>query len=147
MTGRHGITLQWGPAQKLVDAFAGKRPTVKERAFWASIPDGRKSFVRRNLVFFARLQGLTVTPMREGFVLTAREGSDICIAGENHLIAHGGRACLDRFHSIQARWLSLGSPSRQQYGVEVWPDTIRRRQHRTSWPLRIGSMAFLFSLK
>jgi len=146
-TGEHGITLQWGQAQKLVDEFAGKRPTVKERAFWASIPDGRKSFVRRDLVFFAQLQGLAVTPMREAFVLTTREGSDICIAGENHVIAHGGRACFDRFNGIQARWLALGSPSRQQYRVEVWPDTIRRRQRRNSWPLRIGSMEFLFSLK
>ena len=146
-TGEHGITSQWEQAQKLVDQFAKKRPTVKERGFWASMMDGRKLFVLRDLVFFAQLQGFTVAPMREAFVLTPHQGSDICVADANHLTAHGGRACFDRFKKVQAKWLALGAPSRQQYCVEVWPDTMRRRPRRNSWELRIGSMDFIFSLK
>ena len=146
-TGKHGITHQWTQAQKWVEEFAGKRPTVKERAFWASIPDGRKARVKRDLAFFAQLQGCTVIPMEDAFVLTTHKGSDICIVSENHIIAHGGRACFDRFHSIRTRWLALGSPSRQQYRVEVWPNTVPRKHRRNSWQLRIGGMAFIFSLK
>jgi protein-L-isoaspartate(D-aspartate) O-methyltransferase len=146
-TGEHGITPQWDQAQKLVGEFARKRPTIKERTFWASIPGGMKNFARRDLVFFAQLQGFAVTPMRDAFVLTTHKGSGICVADEHHLTAHGGSECFDRFKKVQAKWLTLGAPSRQQYRVEVWPDTTRRRHGRNSWGLRIGGMEFIFSLK
>ncbi|MCE2431593.1 MAG: hypothetical protein J4F29_01510 [Candidatus Latescibacteria bacterium] len=70
-TGKHGMTLQWDQARKLVEEFAEKRPAAKERASWADILDGRGSWtLRRDLAFFAQLQGLTVIPMQNAFVLT-----------------------------------------------------------------------------
>ena len=147
-TGKHGIAPQWEQAQKLVEEFAGKRPTIRERAFWASIPDGRKNMLRRDLAFFAQLQGCTVIPnMMDTFALMTHKGRDICIAGENHIVSYRGRECFDKFKKIQAKWLALGAPSRQKYCVEVWPDTVRRNHRRNSWELRIGAMDFIFSLK
>ena len=54
-TGRHGITLQWDQAQKLVEEFAGKRPNAKDRASWADILVHRG---RRDTPY--RLRGLPV---------------------------------------------------------------------------------------
>ena len=92
-TGKHGMTLQWDQARKLVKEFAGKRPAAKERASWADILDGRGSWtLRRDLAFFAQLQGLTVIPMQNAFVLTTHNRSNICIIHENHVITPNAQA-------------------------------------------------------
>ena len=144
-TGKHGMTLQWDQAQKLVEEFTGKRPTAKERASWADILDGRGSWtLRRDLAFFAQLQGLTVIPMQNAFVITTHNRSTICIIHENHITAYGGNECFDKLKEVQTKWLRAGSPSRQDYCVEVWPSTVQRQN---SWELRHKDVTFIFSLK
>ena len=156
-TGKHKVMPLWDQAKKRIDRFAGRRPAARERAFWAGIEEWRREWVRRDLAFFARLQGFDVVPlMRSGqgrdpikgnFVLSTSDTEGTCLIDEQHLTAYGSTDCFHRFKKVKATWLSIGAPSRTQYRVEVWPDVAQRRRGKNTWNLCLGSMEFTFSLK
>jgi protein-L-isoaspartate(D-aspartate) O-methyltransferase len=130
---------------------------AREWAFWAGIEEWRREWMRRDLAFFARLQGFDVAPlMRPGqgrdpikgnFVLSTSGAEGTCLIGEQHLTAYGSTDCFHRFKKVKATWLSMGAPSRAQYRVEVWPKVAQRRREKNTWNLHLGAMEFTFSLK
>ena len=103
--------------------------------------------MRRDLAFFAHLEGLRVETLERQFVLSSRETRDICVLEETHVSAIGGSECYGLYKRVEEKWLHLGAPTRMQYRVEVWPVGVRKRAPVNGWLTHRTHSQLLFRLK
>ena len=145
-TGKHGSPQTAGQAQQRLDEHAGAK-VRKHRAVWAILPGQGDIMMRRDLAFFAHLEGLRVESLGNRFVLSAPDHRGLCVLDNAHIDVIGGTECYRLYEKIQDRWLHLGAPKRLQYRVEVWPLAVKKRQPRDGWLTRRSHCQLIFRLK
>ena len=145
-TGQHGSPPTASQAQQRLDEYAGAK-VRKHRAVWAILPDQGDIAMRRDLAFFAHLEGLRVESLGNRFVLSAPDTKGLCVLDNTHIDVIGGTECYSLYEKIQDKWLHLGAPKRLQYRVEVWPLAVQKRQPRDGWLTRRSHCQLIFRLK
>ena len=145
-TGKHGSPPTTSQAQQRLDEHAGAK-VQKHRAVWASLPGHGDFAMRRDLAFFAHLEGLRVESLGNRFVLSAPDTKGLCVLDNAHIDVIDGTECHRLYEKIQDKWLHLGAPKRLQYRVEVWPLTVKKRQPRDGWLTRRSHCQLIFRLK
>ena len=145
-TGQHGSPPTASQAQQRLDEHAGAK-VRKRRAVWAVLPGQGDFAMRRDLAFFAHLEGLRVESLGNRFVLSAPDTKGLCVLDNAHIDVIGGTECYRLYEKIQDRWLHLGAPKRLQYRVEVWPLAVKKRQPRDGWLTRRAHCQLIFRLK
>ena len=145
-TGRHGSPPTASQAQQRLDEHAGAK-VRKRRAVWAVLPGQGDFAMRRDLAFFAHLEGLRVESLGNQFVLSAPDTKGLCVLDNTHINVIDGTECYRLYEKIQDKWLHLGAPKRLQYRVEVWPLAVKKRQPRDGWLTRRSHCQLIFRLK
>ena len=145
-TGKHGSPPTASQAQQRLDEYAGAK-VRKHRAVWAILPGQGDFAMRRDLAFFAHLEGLRVESLGNRFVLSVPDTRGLCVLDNAHIDVIGGTECYRLYEKIQDRWLHLGAPKRLQYRVEVWPLAVKKRQPRDGWLTRRAHCQLIFRLK
>ena len=144
-TGRHGSPPTASQAQQRLDEHAGAK-VRKRRAVWAVLPGQGDFAMRRDLAFFAHLEGLRVESLGNQFVLSAPDTKGLCVLDNTHIDVIDGTECYRLYEKIQDKWLHLGAPKRLQYRVEVWPLAVKKRQPRNGWLTRRSHCQLIFRL-
>lgn len=145
-TGQHSTPPTASQAQQRLDEHAGAK-VRKHRAVWAVLPGQGDFAMRRDLAFFAHLEGLRVESLGNRFILSAPDTKGLCVLDNAHIDAIGGTECYRLYEQIQDKWLYLGAPKRLQYRVEVWPLAVKKRQPRDGWLTRRTHCQLIFRLK
>ena len=145
-TGQHGTPPTASQAQQRLDEHAGAK-VRKHRAVWAILPGQGDIAMRRDLAFFAHLEGLRVESLGNRFVLSAPDHRGLCVLDNAHIDVIGGTECYRLYEKIQDKWLHLGAPKRLQYRVEVWPLAVKKRHPRDGWLTRRAHCQLIFRLK
>jgi protein-L-isoaspartate O-methyltransferase len=145
-TGKHGSPPTSRQAQQRLDEHDGAR-VRKHRALWAILPGQGDIVMRRDLAFFARLEGLRVESLENRFVLSSHDDRGLCVLDKTHIDVVGSNECYSLYEKVQDRWLHLGAPKRRQYRVEVWPLAVKKRQPRDGWLARRSHCQLIFRLK
>ena len=145
-TGKHSSPPTASQAQQRLDEHTGAK-VRKHRAVWAIFSGQGNIAMRRDLAFFAHLEGLRVESLGNRFVLSAPDHRGLCVLDDTHIDVLGGTECYSLYGKIQDRWLNLGAPKRLQYRVEVWPLAVQKRQPRNGWLTRRAHCQLMFRLK
>lgn len=116
-------------------------------AVWAIFSGQGNIAMRRDLAFFAHLEGLRVESLGNQFVLSAPDTKGLCVLDNTHINVIDGTECYRLYEKIQDKWLHLGAPKRLQYRVEVWPLAVQKRQPRDGWLTRRAHCQLIFRLK
>ena len=141
-TGRHGSPPTASQAQQRLDEHAGAK-VRKRRAVWAIFSGQGNIAMRRDLAFFAHLEGLCVESLGNQFVLSAPDTKGLCVLDNTHINVIDGTECYRLYEKIQDKWLHLGAPKRLQYRVEVWPLAVKK----DGWLTRRSHCQLIFRLK
>ena len=145
-TGKHGSPPTVSQAQQRLDEHA-RAKVRKHRAVWAIFSGQGNIAMRRDLAFFAHLEGLRVESLGNRFVLSAPDHRGLCVLDDTHIDVLGGTECYNLYEKIQDKWLHLGAPKRLQYRVEAWPLAVKKRQPRNGWLTRRSHCQLIFRLK
>ncbi len=128
------------------DTIRRGRPS-RHPAPWESWGPWLANWLRRDLLFFASLQGLIVEPFEDSHVISDPTADGLCVATDADIRVYGdGRVYLKFEQSVQ-KWLDLGAPRRDDYSLEVWPSEERKKVPSDGWVLHRRHAQLIFRLK
>lgn len=148
LTGRDGIDLpssRW--AEDRLRTLRGGRRRSKKRAPWAAANVGKRQSMKRDLLFFASLEGMTVEWLRDQYVVAAPGADGICLAEEESIEICGGDASYRRLGEITRKWIDLGAPPRDSYLLDVFPRHTSRPRPQSGWVMERQHSRLVFRLK
>jgi len=96
-TGKHGVLPSSTQARQRLEEHAGRGRARRHRALWAGVPDGWGGQMRRDLAFFAHLEGMRVESLEDRFVLSLPDSEGICVLDKVHVDVFGGTECYNLY--------------------------------------------------
>lgn len=147
LTGKRSVLPSSTQARQRIEEHTGSAKARRHRALWAGMLVGHGAQVRRDVAFFAHLEGLRVESLEDRFILSSPETEGICVLDKAHVDVLGGTECYNLYRKVQDKWLHLGAPRRMQYRVEVWPLAVSKRPPLGGWLTRRTHCQLLLRLK
>jgi protein-L-isoaspartate(D-aspartate) O-methyltransferase len=150
LRGKYGMELNATPSaieNRITDLAAGRKP-VRKSPPWQCWNPGMRNELRRDLIFFAYLEGMSIElMMNQQYVLSNGSAESICITTDEHIEVYGCDTSYYTFESIAQKWLALGAPRRYDYRLEAWPKQPTKRKPKNGWLAQRDHSQLIFRLK
>lgn len=145
LQGKYGVAAaSKKEAEKRLHAIKAGRKPRKKHAPWICWNPGMRRWMRREFLFFASLEGISLEPAGQEYIITCKDTDGICITGDEYIEVYGSEDSYRAFEKIAQKWIELGAPRRTNYLIEVWPKDVRKRKPKDGWILQRNYSQLIF---